>query len=668
MTDVFSSDAPKPMAQFDKSFYQVDSHNQQLLQDEQARQTKIMNKRSLKASKQKLSEIQMILDEHQVDAMLAEYQTLVDEFEGLRKQYLKCQEQLVLKPNSPKILSDISILQENRKQLLEDVRVVKRRIHPYRKLIVKRDTIKGRIDEHINMVMDMKQADRDRKEMEKEANVFAQIIIRTWSRLGFQYERTRNKKVRRDTVRFEKIIATPDDLQFKIDVSKLGLFDGTIHNLPSGVRAFKLVEPDTLRELSSACEREVTSPNIDGLCDWSKGVWLRLYRHNYRGGLMEYVSYKHVMERYPHDNHSKFPLPMGVRAGRYINWVNLVDHPHWLFAGQTGSGKTNAIRVGLSAMVANHTPDEIRFILIDLKRNGDLNPYEKTPHCIGKVVKTVEDVAILIEQIEKLMYNRMEQISKITNDIVDYNKIVEPENRLPRIVIVFDEYGAIRAKGKDIAKQIEASAKLIATQSRASGIHMWLGIQQSYSDSIDKMIKGNVTIAFGGRQRTQGGAMSVSGNASAMKLAKIPGRMLCDDGNDSYQIQMPHLSKDDLNKSIASTAKWDKPRKLELPEIANQEILKMKEFEPLSHELIIQTAFDEFDGMVKARAIWEFLDRHDISLTKVLKLAKEIKMMESVEHNGQRYSVKKVGRSFQLVPHEITESIENTDDKELEVA
>ena len=665
MTDMpdslFDNDAPAPMAQFKDSFYKVDTHNQRLLDNEKARQKKIFNRKALKQARQKLEKLQLILDEYEVDPMLDELQKLLDEFNILKIQYLKCKEKLVLKPDDPKLLSSIAILKENRLQIVKDASVVKKRIYPYRNLVVQRDVLKGRIDEHINMVMDMKQAKKDAKEMAKEANVFASIIIKTWASIGFKYERTRKGKIKTDYVRFEKIIATPDDIQFKVDVSRLGLFDGTFHNLPQGVRSYELVDPKTLIMLSSATEREVTSPNTDGNCDWSKGIWVRVYRHNYRGGLMSYVSYKHVMDRYPYKEKDKYPLPMGVKVGRHINWVNLVDHPHWLFAGQTGAGKTNTMRVALSTLISQHSPDEIRFVLIDLKGNGDLNPYENAPHCIGKVVKNVEDVVILIKQIEALMVARMTQISKITNDIVDYNKIVEPENRLPRIVVVFDEYGAIGGRGKDIAKEIEASARMIAIQSRAAGIHMWLGIQQSFSDSMDKMIKGNLTIAFGGRQRTQGGAMSVSGNASTMKLAKIPGRMLCDDGNDAFQVQMPFLTKDDLNKSLAITSKWDKPRPLDLPALAQNETIAYEAVEPFTEHKLIEIALNEHDGMMKARAIWESLDRNDVSLNKVLGMAKRIKNMSEIEHDGKLYSVKKVGRSYELI-HEVTESSDDTPD------
>jgi len=653
--NAFVNNAPKPMAQFSSAYYTISPHNQKLLDDEKARQARILDKRALKKAQQKLVGVQAKLDIQQVDNMLAELQNLVEEKEQLRLQFLKTKERIQANPDNPKPHADMAIIMANRQQLIEDMRLVRQRIRPYRRWIVRRDALRSRIDEHINIELDMKQAEKDKKDMAKEAELFAQTIIRSLSGLGFVHERRRNGKVYEDKVRFEKIIVTPDDIQFKVDVSQIGLMDGVIRNLPSGVRAHQLVEDDVLHHLSVACERDVVSPNTDGRCSWSKGVWYQLYRTNYRDGLMEYVTYEQVMQRYPVDIHDKFPLPAGVKAGRYINWINLVDHPHWLFAGQTGSGKTNLMRAFMSSLISTHSPDEIRFVVIDLKRNGDFNPYEKTPHVLGNIIKTVEDTVTIVQQLESLMYERMERISRVTNKIEDYNQIVEPENRMPRIIIVFDEYGAIQAKSKDLAVQIEASMKLIATQSRAAGIHGWFGIQQSYSDSINKLIKGNITIAFSGRQRTLGGSMSVGSNGSAMKLAKIPGRMLCDDGTDSYQIQAPFLSKQAMHKSIANTAKWDTPRPLELPSLVTIEE-EAETIEPFDENMLIEIALTQFDGLLSARGIWESLDRHDVSHGKVTKIAKKIKQKQQIEYKGTIYDVVPERKSFRLIKHKNTDT------------
>ena len=649
----FDQNAPAPMEQFKDAYYKVDEHNQRLLDDEKARQFKILDKPTLKSAQAKLEKIQAILDEHQVDAMLTERQNLIAEFEVLKEQYHNAKEKLATNPDSQSIKSQIAILWSNRQQIIDDTKIVKQRIRPYRKLVIKRDVLKGRIDEHINTELDFMQAEKDKKDMAKEAELFAGIIVKNLAGIGFAYERRRNNKVKRDLVRFEKIIVTPDDIQFKIDVSKIGLLDGIIRHLPNGVRGHHIADEDVLIHLTIACERQVVSPNMDKRCDWSKGVWLQLYRHNYRDGLMNYVSYEQVMQRYPNDQHDKFPVPAGVKAGRYINWINLVDHPHWLFAGQTGSGKTNLMRALISSLISTHSPDEIRFVFIDLKRSGAFNAYRKTPHILGDIEKTVEGTAEAVRKLEILMHDRMTQIGDTSDDILDYNRIAQPENRMPLIILVFDEYGAIWAKGKDLGKEIEASMKMIATQSRAAGIIGWLGIQQSYSDTIDKMVKGNATIAFSGRQRTLGGSMSVGSSGDAMKIKKIPGRMICDDGGDTYQIQAPFLSKTAMHKSVAVTSKWDKPRQLDLPSLVTAEE-EAEPIEPFNEDMVIRIALEEFDGVVSARRIWEHINRHDISRRMVEDTARNLgeKMIANngeIEFKGKVYMHKKYGRTFQLV-------------------
>lgn len=657
----FDIEAPPPMSQFDPKSREYHPDNASLLAMERARYARIMNKQDLTRARADLKRVQSALDAHNVDKFLDEKQRLLMELGKLKMQFDKLQEKLNLESADIETLNKkCDIVRENARQVKQELSIVSKRIAPHRKTIQRRDEIKSRIDEHITAIQDAKQAEIDKREMEKEANIHASLIIKTWNRLGYCYEVSVRGKMRRRSVRFERIVVTPDEIQFKIDVSQLGLLDNTVHNLPSGVRAFDLVKPETLVELSVACERQIVSPNIDNETDWKQGAWLRQFRLNFHDGLMEKVFYPQVIKRYNSDNHHLFPLPLGVRAGRHINWVNLVDHPHLMINGQTGSGKTNAIRMILTTLIEKHSPDDVRFVLIDLKRGGDLNPFANTPHAIGNVVKSVDDVATVMAQMEMLMRRRMDIISRVTNDIVDYNQIVEPENRMPRIILVFDEYGAIKSGSKESSQQIEHSAIQLATQARASGIQMIIGTQQPYSDSVHKQIKANITLVLVGRQRTAGASISTIGTAEATKIPKIAGRMMCEDGSNQYQVQLPFVSKDDIWNAVAGCSKWDSPRPLHLPSSDGNDTQPIEPVKVFDERTVIEYAFTHFEGILNGRNIWEMLKNNGVSRSMVMSAIENIVQKGSVEWQNQEYIVKPEKKYHRLKPINPKTSVEST--------
>jgi len=652
MTDMLEVQAPAPMHQF-RGESRMAEANRRL--EEAARYDKILSSADLRKARAQLAALQKHLATVQADELMAERLRLLQDAEDaagqldeLRAAYIASEDEADKKRYREQGKEIKTILA----RFAEERRAINRAIAPYRRAIHMRDAIKARINEHVTQLQDRAQAESDAKELEMEAALHAQLIIKTWVRLGYCYRRTVGNKTQLDTVKFERVICTADEIQYKIYISRLGLFDKIVHGLPQGVKAFDLVKPETIRELESATERQITSPNIDDEISWEKGVWLRQYRLNFTDGIMDSVDWAHTMARYPVDKQAQFPVPMGVKAGREINWIYLSQHPHMLVAGQTGSGKTNAIRVIISTLIDRHSPDEVRIILIDLKRGGDLRPYESAPHTYGRVQTELEIVARTMDQAVSLMRQRMDLIAPLGNDISDYNAQVSPERRMPRVIIVFDEYTAIH-QDKDLAYQIQRAGVILATQSRAAGIHMILGAQQAYSDAIHKQIKANITLVLSGRQRTQGASMTTTGSSSSNRLKKIPGRMDCDAGFGIYQVQIPYISREAMYEGLAKASKWDTgilfclPGDADFAESAQEQPLP----EPFGENMVIRIALEQFEGALKADPIWKAIGRHDVSRSAVRTTIQSIVKRDIIElPNGYTYRIRKrPGNYYQLM-------------------
>jgi len=77
-------------------------------------------------------------------------------------------------------------------------------------------------------------------------------------------------------------------------------------------------------------------------------------------------------------------------------------------------------------------------------------------------------------------------------NITDYNKKY-PENKEKRILMVFDEYGAMIEESKDIRDKLEQAIKQLSQKARAAGIHMIICTQTPRADIITTTIRNNLT-------------------------------------------------------------------------------------------------------------------------------------------------------------------------------
>ena len=88
-----------------------------------------------------------------------------------------------------------------------------------------------------------------------------------------------------------------------------------------------------------------------------------------------------------------FALGRDVSGKGYA--VDLARMPHLLIAGATGSGKSVCVNALITSVLMRATPDEVRLILIDLKR-VELAAYRDLPHLeVPVIVESHEARAVL---------------------------------------------------------------------------------------------------------------------------------------------------------------------------------------------------------------------------------------------------------------------------------
>ncbi|MBU0704556.1 MAG: DNA translocase FtsK [Chloroflexi bacterium] len=195
---------------------------------------------------------------------------------------------------------------------------------------------------------------------------------------------------------------------------------------------------------------------------------------------------------------SPLKLCLGQNVSGHPAIADLTAMPHMLIAGTTGSGKSVCINALIAALLLQHTPNSLRFLMVDPKR-VELTGYDGIPHLLSKVVVEMERVTNALQWVLREMDGRYRRFSDARAiHIRDYNENVAPrlgEKPLPYIVVVIDELADLMMMSP---QETERSLCRIAQMARATGIHLIIATQRPSVDVVTGLIKANfpARIAF----------------------------------------------------------------------------------------------------------------------------------------------------------------------------
>jgi S-DNA-T family DNA segregation ATPase FtsK/SpoIIIE len=197
------------------------------------------------------------------------------------------------------------------------------------------------------------------------------------------------------------------------------------------------------------------------------------------------------------DATSKLTFALGRDVSGKPYAVDLAKMPHLLIAGATGSGKSVCVNALITSILMRARPDEVRFVLIDLKR-VELAPYEGLPHLLTSVIVEASHARAALTWAVNQMEERYKALAaRGERNITAYNSSprVAEEERLPFIVVVIDELADLIMRE---GRKVEDPVVKIAQKARAVGIHLVLATQRPSVNVVTGLIKANVPsrIAF----------------------------------------------------------------------------------------------------------------------------------------------------------------------------
>lgn len=195
------------------------------------------------------------------------------------------------------------------------------------------------------------------------------------------------------------------------------------------------------------------------------------------------------------DYEDKFYVALGEDILGNPNVIDMSDSntPHLLIAGQTGSGKSVLLNSMLTSIMSIYRPDQVEMILVDPKQ-VELTLFEESPYTKDNHIATESSEAV---QLLQNLVSEMERRYKLfrqcrVKNIADYNK-KNPQCKEKRILMVFDEYGAMIEESKEVRDKLEHAIKQLSQKARAAGIHMIICTQTPRADIITTTIRNNLT-------------------------------------------------------------------------------------------------------------------------------------------------------------------------------
>ncbi len=245
----------------------------------------------------------------------------------------------------------------------------------------------------------------------------------------------------------------------------------------------------------------------------------------------ETVSFKSLYEALP--KVAKYPLaiPLGVKVTDERVWIDLENAPHILISGTTGSGKSIFIRSAITSLIMRNSPNDVKLALFDPKM-VELSNFNDIPHLLCPIVKDAKTAYNVLNILEEEMFSRYAKMSEASCCCLDeYNEYATENklNKLPRIVVVIDEYGDLVDSDKRISEVIIS----LAQKARAAGIHLILGVQNPTTNVVTGVLKANVPVHIAFMASSVLDSMVVLGQSGAEKLA----------GRGDMFVQSPFVSR-----------------------------------------------------------------------------------------------------------------------------
>ena len=287
-----------------------------------------------------------------------------------------------------------------------------------------------------------------------------------------------------------------------------------------------------------AIAMELRKDNVNAYLNYSKGALSIEVPNNKRAivGLKTMLTSPQFLNSKP----NALTFGFGKNVDGEVICPDITKMPHLLVAGTTGSGKSICLSALIVSLLYKYGPEDLRLILVDPKQS-EFIMYNRLPHLmINEILyecdKVIKALNWAIKEMERryTLFKDMTEAGVATKNLDEYNShLPEGEERLPKIVMILDEFGDLMLQAK---KDIESRIIRLVQKARACGIHLILATQRPSVDCITGLIKSNLPTRIGFKVNSFDDARCIFDIGGAEKLLGM---------GDSYyrSAQNPELTR-----------------------------------------------------------------------------------------------------------------------------
>jgi DNA segregation ATPase FtsK/SpoIIIE, S-DNA-T family len=225
--------------------------------------------------------------------------------------------------------------------------------------------------------------------------------------------------------------------------------------------------------------------------------------------------------------------------------------PHSLVAGATGSGKSVLIQALLLDIAATNPKSLAQIALIDPKMGVDYSALEALPHMREPIVTTRERATTLLDELVQEMESRYRRFAAArARDLATYNAKSSPEERLPMLFVVHDEFADWMLEDGYKAA-VGAAVQRLGVKARAAGIHLVFAAQRPDKDVMPMQLRenlGNRLILKVASEATSKIALDRPGAELLLGRGHLAAKLNGEQG--LMFAQAPFLSDDDISLAV----------------------------------------------------------------------------------------------------------------------
>ncbi|MEV0383372.1 FtsK/SpoIIIE domain-containing protein [Nonomuraea sp. NPDC050643] len=230
-----------------------------------------------------------------------------------------------------------------------------------------------------------------------------------------------------------------------------------------------------------------------------------------------------VLSRWSADPGPTTRVCVGADGSGAVTVDLATDGPHTMLGGATGAGKSILLQTLVTSLLLANRPDELNLVLVDFKGGGAFLPFEHCPHVVGLIRSTGDTAADVFDEsaARRVLASVRAEVRRREATLARYGGEIDvywnAGGRLPRLVMVFDEFARVLETSPDFLRELVN----VAAKGRSLGMHLVLATQ-SLQGKLSPELKNNISLRITLRQNEPSDSTEVLGVPDA---ATIPSRL-----------------------------------------------------------------------------------------------------------------------------------------------